>query len=84
MNYKGKKRKVGIITSQLNINRHRDKRKGAACRNLQEIRVFSDFLPPPCGLGGLRSSACTGTGSNLHYLLGGISSPRQTQSSLMM
>lgn len=61
-----KKRKVGIITSQLNINHYRDKWKGAACRNLQEIQVFSGFLPPPCGLAGLRSNAHTDTVNNLH------------------
>lgn len=42
-----KKKKVVIITSQLTINHYKDKRKGAACRNLQEIQVFSDFLSPP-------------------------------------
>lgn len=44
---KNLKIKVGIIMSQLNRNHYKDKRKGAACRILQEIQVFSDFLPPP-------------------------------------
>lgn len=61
-----KKRKVCIITSQLNINHYKDERKGAACRNLQEIQVFSDFLPPPCRSAGLRCIARTGTVNNLH------------------
>lgn len=52
-----KKSKVVTITSQLNINHYRDKRKGAACKNLREIQVFSDFFPPLCGLAGMRSSA---------------------------
>lgn len=63
---KKKKRKVRIITSQLNINHYKDKRKGAACRNLQEIQVFSDFLPPLCRSAGLRCIARTGTVNNLH------------------
>lgn len=61
-----KKRKVHIITSQSNINHYKDKRKGVACRNLQEIQVFSDFLPPLCGSAGLRCIARTGTVNNLH------------------
>lgn len=61
-----KKKKKCIITSQFNINHYRNKRKGTACRNLQDTQVFSDFLPPPRGLTGLRSSVCTSIVNNLH------------------
>lgn len=69
-----KKGKVGIITSQLNINHYKDKRKGAACRNLQEIQMFSDFLPPPLWISRAEKQGLYWHCEPSSHHLGGISS----------
>lgn len=79
-----KKRKVGVITSQLNINHYRDKRKGAACRNLQEIQVFSDFLPPPLWISRAEEQGPYCHREPLSHHPGGISSHWWAQSRLTM